>query len=462
MPYKIYLFDTYSREKKEFIPLKPGKVAIYTCGPTVYDYPHIGNLRAYVFSDILRRVFKFNDYKVTQVVNITDVGHLVSDADEGEDKMEIKAREQNRSALEIADFYTRIFKENLSNLNIEFPEIWSKATEHIPDQIDLILRLEKLGYTYKASDGIYFDTFKVASYGYLGRVDVGGIHPGTRVKLGEKRNPTDFALWKFSLKNEKRQMEWQSPWGVGFPGWHIECSAMAMKYLGDTIDIHTGGIDHIPIHHTNEIAQSEAATGKKFVDYWLHVAFLTVDGGKMSKSLHNFITIQDIMDKGYDPLAFRYLSLTSHYRAGLNFTWQSFLGANEALSSIREKIVSFGNEKTDPDNSLIEEFKARINNDLNTPQVLDLLWETLKSKLSSAVKRATLLEFDRVLGLRLGESEKYVLVDIPIKVDELTKQREVFRNEKKWQESDEVRKRINDLGYDVDDTLAGSVIKKKR
>lgn len=459
---KIYLFDTYSRQKKLFVPLKPGEVTIYTCGPTVYDYPHIGNLRAYIFSDILRRSLEFNNYKVTQLINITDVGHLVSDADEGEDKMEMKAREQKRSALEMADFYTKIFKGNLVSLNIEDPEIWAKATENIKEQIDLILHLESLDYTYQTSDGVYFDTSKVDSYGYLGRINVDGMQPGSRVELSsEKKNPTDFALWKLSPKEEKRQMEWESPWGVGFPGWHIECSAMAMKYLGETIDIHTGGIDHIPVHHTNEIAQSEAATGKKFVDYWLHVAFLTVDGGKMSKSLYNFITLQDIIDKGYDPLAFRYLALGSHYRAGLNFTWQSFLGAQEALSSIREKILSWGKDEALPDKDIIEDFKSRVNNDLNTPQVLGLLWETVASKLPVAVKKATILEFDRVLGLRLSESEKYVLTEVPSVVKELVEKRENLRKEKKWQDSDEVRKQINALGYDVDDTSKGSKIKKK-
>ena len=455
-------YNSRSKKKEDFIPLHKGTVSMYHCGPTVYDYAHIGNLRAYIFSDILRRSLEFNDYKVTQVINITDVGHLVSDADEGEDKMEMKAHEQKCSALEMAEFYTQIFKGNLISLNIEVPEIWCKATEHIKEQIDLIKHLESLGYTYQTSDGIYFDTSKVDSYGYLGRINVDGMQPGSRVELSsEKKNPTDFALWKLSPKEGKRQMEWESPWGIGFPGWHIECSAMAMKYLGETIDIHTGGIDHIPVHHTNEMTQSEAATGKKFVDYWLHVAFLTVDGGKMSKSFHSFITLQDIIDKGHDPLAFRYLALGSHYRAGLNFTWQSFLGAQEALSSIREKIVNWGKDEALPDKDIIEDFKGRINNDLNTPQVLGLLWETVASKLPVAVKRATILEFDKVLGLRLGESEKYILTEAPSTVKQLAEKRETLRKEKKWQESDEVRKQINALGYDVDDTSKGSKIKKK-
>ena len=305
---EIKLFDTYTRSKRLFVPLESGKIKVYTCGPTVYDYPHIGNLRAYVFADILRRMFEFNGYDVTHVINITDVGHLASDADEGEDKVEASAREQKRSALEITKFYAEIFKQNLISLNIESPTVWSVATEHIAEQIALVERLEKLGYTYKTSDGVYFDTSKLSDYGHLGRLDINGMMFGARVEENrEKRNPTDFALWKFSPKGKKRQMEWDSPWGVGFPGWHIECSAMAMKYLGETIDVHTGGIDHIPIHHTNEIAQSEAVTGKQFARYWMHVAFLSVDGGKMAKSLANFFTLQDLVDKGYDPLSFRYL-----------------------------------------------------------------------------------------------------------------------------------------------------------
>jgi len=284
----IYLFDTYQREKRQFVPLEQGKVKIYTCGPTVYDYPHIGNLRAYIFADTLRKMFEFNGYQVRHVINITDVGHLTSDADSGEDKIELSARKQKRSAFEIADFYTEVFKQNLLDLGVEPPTVWSKATDHISEQIALVQKLEKAGYTYLTSDGIYFDTSRLSNYGYLARLDAEGIEPGARVDLGEKRNPTDFALWKFSPKGKKRQMEWPSPWGVGFPGWHLECSTMAMKYLGETIDIHTGGVDHIPVHHSNEIAQSEAVTGKQFVRYWLHVAFLTSHGKKMAKSEGNF------------------------------------------------------------------------------------------------------------------------------------------------------------------------------
>lgn len=447
----IYLFDTYQRKKRLFVSIKPGKVKIYTCGPTVYDYPHIGNLRAYIVADVLRNTLEFNGYKVKQVINITDVGHLTSDTDSGEDKMELSARKQKRSAFEIAELYAGIFKQNLLALNITPPSVWSKATDHINEQITLIQRLEKAGYTYLTSDGVYFDTSQLSNYGHLARLDVEGIKPGTRVDIGEKRNPTDFALWKFSPKDRKRQMEWQSPWGIGFPGWHIECSAMAMKYLGETIDIHTGGVDHIPVHHTNEIAQSEAATAKQFVRYWTHVAFLTVNGKKMAKSEHNFVTLQDIMDRGYDPLAFRYLVLTSHYRAGLNFTWPNLQGAQKALLSLREKISSLENKKAFPDKKQIREFKRRINNDLNTPQVIALLWEIVDSPLTPQ-KKAAILEFDKVLRLNLGYPPSG---EIPEEIKKLVQKRECLRENKKWEESDRVRQKIIKKGYEVRDTSAG-------
>jgi cysteinyl-tRNA synthetase len=455
---EIYLFDTYERQKRAFVPLEPGKVKIYTCGPTVYDYPHIGNLRAYVFADTLRRMFEFNGYKVTQVINVTDVGHLTSDADEGEDKVEASARKQKRSAWEITEFFTELFKQNLASLNIEFPTVLSKATEHIPEQIALVERLEKLGYTYITSDGVYFDTSKLSDYGHLARLDIKGMMSGARVEENEeKRNITDFALWKFSPKGQKRQMEWKSPWGVGFPGWHVECSAMAMKYLGDTIDVHTGGVDHIPVHHTNEIAQSETATGKQFARYWMHIAFLSVDGGKMSKSLGNFFTLQDIIDKGYDPLAFRYLLLTAKYSAGLNFTWNSINGAQKALSSLKERIAELEDAAADPDEDLLAEFRGYVNDDLNTPQAVALLWKVIGLPISSAVKRATFAEFDKALGLDLVKKKKG---EIPEAISALIAKREALRKEKKWDEADKVRAELESLGYKVKDTKEGSHIKK--
>jgi len=454
----IYLFDTYQREKRQFVPIEQGKVKIYTCGPTVYDYPHIGNLRAYIFADTLRKMFEFNGYEVRHVINITDVGHLTSDADSGEDKIELSARKQKRSAFEIAEFYTNIFKQNLLDLGIEPPTVWSKATDHISEQIDLIQKLEKAGYTYLTSDGVYFNTSRLSNYGYLARLDVEGIKPGARVDLGEKRNLTDFALWKFSPKDKRRQMEWPSPWGVGFPGWHLECSAMAMKYLGETIDIHTGGVDHISVHHTNEIAQSEAATGKQFVHYWLHVAFLTSYGKKMAKSEGNFVTLQDIVQKGYDPLVFRYLILTSHYRSSLNFTWRGLQGTQKALMSLREKVLSWGNDHSDFDEKLLKEFEVRINNDLNTPQAIALLWEVADSSLASGKKRATILEFDRVLNLGLTNSPTG---EIPEEVMALVQERESFRKNGQWKESDRLRQEIIERGYEFRDTPVGPKVVRK-
>ena len=459
MSQSVYLFDTYQREKRLFIPLEQGNIKIYTCGPTVYDYPHIGNLRAYIFADVLRRMFEYNGYKVRHVINITDVGHLTSDSDYGEDKMELSAQRQKRSALEIADLYTGIFKQNLFDLNIKDPTVWCKATDHISEQIVLIQRLEKAGYTYLTSDGVYFDTSKLSNYGYLARLDVEGIEPGARVELGEKMNPTDFALWKFSPKEKTRQMEWPSPWGAGFPGWHIECSAMAMKYLGEMIDVHTGGIDHIPVHHTNEIAQSESVTGQKFVNYWLHVAFLTVESQKMSKSAGTFITLQEVIDRHYDPLAFRYMALTSHYRAGLNFTWDGLKGAQKALASLREKVSQYQRKEVAPDEESLTEFRSRINNDLNTPQALAFLFEVVRSNLLDTVKRATMLEFDKVLGLKLDQVSAES--DVPQDVVELLVQRQQFRREKNWNESDRVRQEIVAKGYDVEDTPERSRVVKK-
>ncbi|MFH1643586.1 MAG: cysteine--tRNA ligase [bacterium] len=455
---EVQIYDTYERKKRVFVPLEAGKVKIYTCGPTVYDYPHIGNLRAYVFADILRRMFEFNGYEVTHVINITDVGHLRSDADEGEDKIEARAREQHRSAWDIVEFFADLFKQNLISLNIKSPTVWSRATEHIPEQIALIECLEKLGYTYKISDGVYFDTSKLAEYGHLARLDINGIMSGARVEENpEKRNPTDFALWKFSPKDQKRQMEWSSPWGVGFPGWHIECSAMAMKYLGETIDVHTGGIDHIPVHHTNEIAQSETATGKQFARYWMHVAFLTVDGGKMSKSLGNFYTLQDIVDKGYDPLAFRYLLLTAKYSAGLNFTWNGLGGSQKALSSLRERIAEWEDTNAKPDEELLGEFRGYLNDDLNTPQAVAFLWKVVGMTLPSAMKRATFAEFDKVLGLDFMKVKED---KIPDEVMVLVASRETLRKEGKWGEADKVRVELESKGYKIQDTKSGSRVQK--
>lgn len=461
MSSEIYLFDTYTRKKKLFIPLQKKMVKMYTCGPTVYDYPHIGNLRSYVSADTLRRVLEFNGYKVFQVINITDVGHLTSDADVGEDKIELRARKEGRSAWEIASFYTKIFKENLTLLNIQPPQIWCKATDHIAEQIALIKQLEKLGYTYSTSDGIYFDTSKFPSYGRLAKLDIKHLRPGARVEIScEKRNPTDFALWKFSPKDRKRQMEWESPWGIGFPGWHTECCAMAIKYLGETIDIHSGGVDHIPVHHTNEIAQVEAITGKQFVSYWFHTAFLTIEGKRMGKSKKNFITLQDIIDRGYNPLALRYLMLTAHYRSKLNFTWKSLRSAQEAFSTLYERINEWKENDVSPDKKLIEKFKKEVNDDLKTPQALALVWKIVRARIPKDVKRATLLEFDKVLGLKLKEAKSAIITTLPPEIKILVQKRDQLRKEKKWQEADKIRLELQSRGYKVEDTPEGTRIKR--
>jgi cysteinyl-tRNA synthetase len=342
----IKLYNTLTRKKEVFRPLKNRQVGIYTCGPTVYLYQHIGNLRSYVFPDILKRALEIEGYKVKQVINVTDVGHLTSDADEGEDKIEMAARREKKSAKQIAEYYFKIFRSDLRKLNISEPNIWSKATEHIKEQIELIKKLEKKGYTYKTSDGIYFDTSKLKDYGKLARLDIKGLKAGKRISVREKRNKTDFALWKFSEKPGTRQQEWKSPWGIGFPGWHIECSAMSMKYLGTLFDIHTGGEDHISIHHPNEIAQSEAATGKPFVKYWLHGAFLIFRGEKVSKSTGGLYTLSELEEKGYSPLDLRYFFLSAHYRKPLNFTFKNLDYAKNSLQRLREIISKLKSSHT--------------------------------------------------------------------------------------------------------------------
>ncbi len=338
----LRLYDTYTRSLREFEPLRPPEVGLYTCGPTVYDYAHIGNLRTYIFEDILKRVLVMNGYQVKHVMNITDVGHLQADGDVGEDKMEASAREKGRSAWELAEFYTDAFRADLARLNIREPDVWAKATEHIAEQIETVKCIEAKGYTYRTGDGIYFDTSKLDDYGYLARLNVEGLQAGARVGVGEKRNPTDFALWKFSPEGEKRQMEWDSPWGIGFPGWHIECSAMSAKYLGPYFDIHAGGEDHISVHHSNEIAQTQACYGTRLANFWMHGYFLQVDTGRMGKSAGNFVRLQDVVDRGYDPLAYRYLCLGAHYRSRLTFSWDALDGAATALERLRETVYGWG------------------------------------------------------------------------------------------------------------------------
>jgi cysteinyl-tRNA synthetase len=459
---QLFLFNTLSRKKEKFLSLKDKLVAMYNCGPTVYERVHIGNLRAYIFADTLKRALEFNGYKVKQIINITDVGHLVSDADSGEDKIEKSAREKRKSAFEISRFYEKLFKEDIKKLNIKKPFKFPRATEHIKEMIELIKILEKKGYTYKISDGIYFDTSKFKNYGKLAGLDKKKLKPGARVEINpEKKNPYDFALWKFSPKDVKRQMEWKSPWGIGFPGWHIECSAMAIKYLGKTLDIHTGGVDHIDIHHTNEIAQSEVATGKKFVRYWLHCNFLMAEGQKMSKSLGNIITLEDIEKRGFKPLAFRYLVLNSHYRSLMNFTWQAMESAEKAYDNLLEHISAFSlsnktNKKSEKE--IKEKILTIINDDLDTPKLIAEMWNILRTNKDLNYKKTFVLLADQVLGLGLEEFLKKQ--KIPALVKKKVLLREKLRKEKKWPEADKIREEILKMGYKVEDTQYGAVIKK--
>ena len=455
---KLHLFDTYSRGLREFQAISAPEVGLYACGPTVYNYAHIGNLRTYLFEDVLRRVLEFNDYKVRHVVNITDVGHLVSGADTGEDKMEAGSKRTGKSAWDIAEVYTAAFKEDISALNIKEPVIWCRATDHIGEQIADIEKIEARGFAYRTADGIYFDTSKLSDYGHLARLDVEGLRAGARVDTGDKRNPTDFALWKFSPEGEKRQMQWASPWGVGFPGWHIECSAMSAKYLGPQFDIHCGGKDHIPVHHSNEIAQAQVCYGTRLANYWLHGYFLQNDSAKMAKSTGEFLRMHTLYERGYDPLAYRFLCLGAHYRSDLNFSWTSLDGAVSGLARLRSAVHSW-NEAGKVDEAFVNRFRDCVNDDLNTPKALAVTWDLVKSALPAGEKKATLLKFDLVLGLELSEW-KPVETTIPEQVLTLIEARQQARSEKRWQDADKLRDEVTGLGYGIDDTPNGPVASK--
>jgi len=389
----LKLFNTMSRKLEEFKSIKNNEVGLYTCGPTVYWYAHIGNLRSYVFADVLKRTLLYNKYDVKHVMNITDVGHLTSDSDTGEDKMEKAKVREGKNAWEIAKFYEKSFFNDIEKLNIIRPDKTPRATEEIKEQIELIEKIEKNGYAYKTDDGIYFDTSKMKDYGKLARLDVKKLKAGARVEMVEgKKNPTDFALWKFSPKDKQRDMEWESPWGVGFPGWHAECSTMSTKYLGETFDIHTGGIDHIPIHHTNEIAQSIAANGVEPVNYWMHNEFLIEKDGKMSKSKGDFLTLKVLEEKGYTPLDYRYLLLTTSYRKQMFFTWKALDGVKITMEKLRNKILEIKSVGGTINEGYKNKFTEAINDDLNTSTALAIMWEMLKDgKLDDKDKYATLI-----------------------------------------------------------------------
>ena len=466
---KLFLYNTLTRKKEEFKPIEDNKVGLYTCGPTVYNFAHLGNLRAFLFEDVLRRVLSYNGYEVNHVMNITDVGHLTGDGDMGEDKLEKGAKREGKSAWDIAEFYTKAFQDDIKKLNILEPSVWCKATDNIPEQIGMIQELEKKGYTYPTSDGVYFDTSKFKDYTKLSHLDIKTLKEGARVEINpEKRNPTDFALWKFSPKGEKRQMEWESPWGVGFPGWHIECSAMSLKFLGKNLDIHCGGVDHINVHHTNEIAQSEAATGKQFFNYWMHCAFLNIAGGKkMAKSAENFLTLDNaLVKKGLNPLAYRYAALQTHYRKPMEYSDEAIENAERGLEHLHNqmrqlKITNYELRIEDINQDFKNKFLEAINDDLNMPQALAIVQEVLKSDLSDEKKYATVLGFDKVLGLKLGEAGGAGVAELPENIQELAGARQRARNEKNWEESDRLREEIEKLGYVVEDKKEGMVVRKK-
>jgi cysteinyl-tRNA synthetase len=455
----LNLYNTLTKKKEIFEPLKERHVGLYTCGPTVYNYAHIGNLRTYVFEDILKRVLKHNHYDINHVMNITDVGHLTDDADAGEDKMEAGAKREGKTAWDIAEFYSTAFKQDMEDLNLLEPNTWCKATDHIKEQIDLVQKLIDKSFTYETSDGIYFDTTKINDYGEIANLQNQELKEGARVEMGEKKNPHDFALWKFSKEGETRQMEWEAFGKMGFPGWHLECSAMSMKYLGEQFDIHCGGIDHVPIHHTNEIAQSEAITDKKpWVKYWLHGEFLVLGKDeKMAKSSENFITIQTLKDKGISPLAYRYFLLQTHYRKQLSFSWEALEAAQTGLNNLK-KLVKNIPENTAIDPLIREQFDNAVNDDLNTPEALAIIWTGLKNK---TINLEMIIDFDKVLGLDLHNPEEKE-IEIPDEVQTLLDERAKAREEKNFAKSDELRDEISKLGYEVEDTDEGQRITKHK
>jgi len=463
---KLYLYNTLTRTKEEFTPIRPPEVGLYTCGPTVYNYAHIGNLRTYIFEDILKRVLLYNSFRVKHVMNITDVGHLTGDRDMGEDKMEKGAAREGKTAWDIAEFYTKAFKRDIALLNIIEPDIWVKATDTIGDQIDLIRALEAKGFTYQTADGIYFDTSKFKDYGKLSSQNLDALQEGARVeKNPEKHNPTDFALWKFSPRDVKRQMEWDSPWGLGFPGWHIECSAMSMKYLGDQLDIHCGGADHVDVHHTNEIAQSEAATGRKFFNFWMHGAFLNITGGKkMAKSEGNFLTIANaLVHNNINPLAYRFAAFQTHYRKPMEYSDEAIGAARNGLlhlyNQVRQAAQNAAGQKGPVSVAFKTAFLEAINDDLNVPRALAVVQEMLKSSLPDPEKYATVLDYDRVLGLMLDQADQEEA--LPAEVQELVEARRKAREARDWATSDRLRDEIQTLGYVVQDGKAGMKLIKK-
>lgn len=467
----VKLYNTLTRKKETFKPIHKNQVGLYTCGPTVYNYAHIGNLRTYIFEDVLRRVLKYAGYKVKHVMNITDVGHLTSDTDEGEDKIEREAKKENHSVWEIAQFYTTAFLRDIKRLNIKKAAVLAPATKHIPEQIKLIEALFKKRYAYETPQAVYFDVLKFKNYTRLSKQKLDAMLKGARNEVvtdPKKKNPHDFALWFKRVGRFKNHiMHWPSLWGDGFPGWHIECSAISTAYLGQPFDIHTGGVDHIAVHHTNEIAQSEGAVDKPLARYWMHGEFLLIDAARMGKSAGNFFTLDTLVQKGFDPLAFRYLVLTAHYRSKLNFTEESLGAARNSLERLYNFITRLKYAKTVQNRALNsswrKQFEKALFDDLDTPKALAAVWKLISdcnkypSKYNPKNVLVLLYDFDAVLGLGLKKVKKE---KIPARIQKLAKKREGYRQKKQWKEADLIRKEISGAGWMVDDTPKGSALKK--
>ena len=461
----IYLYNTLTRKKEKFVPNDKEEVKIYSCGPTVYKDATIGNMRTNIFQDVLRRVLKYNGYKIKHVMNITDVGHLVSDGDEGEDKMLKSAREEKKTPLEIAEHYTKLFFEDLKALNIETPEIICKATDHIQEMLEYVKRLVENGYAYETSTAIYFDVSKLDKYPILSNHNVEEQKAGARVDVDlEKRNPYDFALWIKAPENHL--MKWDSPWGPSYPGWHIECSAMGRKYLGEQFDIHTGGIDLIPTHHENEIAQSKGACGKIPANYWLHGEYLLINGGKMSKSLGNVYLIKDIKERGYDPIVYKLFCYSASYRNKINFTWEAMESTSKSLERLRKGYQTHKEGKDELNEEDIKKlsniengFHEAINDDMNIPLAMSFVWSAIRYEKKSPKIAELLLKFDTVLGLEIEKEDKNE-IQIPEEILKLVEERNIARKEKNWQESDRIRDLLQEKGYVVKDTKDGTKISK--
>lgn len=461
----LKVYNTLSRTKEDFQPINPKVVTMYSCGPTVYNYAHIGNLRTYIFMDLVRRVLKYDGFKIKGVMNITDVGHLVGDGDEGEDKMALAAKKQQKDPYEIAAYYTEVFFKDIARLNIGKPEIIAKATDHINDMIDYVKTLEDKGYAYEIEDGIYYDIGKFPTYGKLSRINLDEQLSGARVEVNtDKRHPADFALWKHAPR--EHLMQWPSPWGQGYPGWHIECSAMSKKYLGEVFDIHSGGVDHIPIHHENEIAQSEAYSGKKTVNYWMHGEFMLVDNGKMSKSLGNVYTVDDLVSRGYQPLDFRYFCLNAHYRKKLNFTFDGMNAAKTSYERLRNAVYEHKVSQVATPSEVLDDFKAQfenaINDDVNIPMALGVLWTMLKQPKSKDIY-ALAIKMDSVFGLSLDKvtapTIQPVQEDVPDEVMQLVNARTEAKKANNFALADELRAQVTEMGYTITDTKDGAVVK---